>query len=48
VTASGEGPEDQERRSLKRRVDGEEEEPAAEPTYWELLDQIRSTDERYA
>src|SRR5436853_2633509 len=49
MTGSEEGPEDQEGRSPRKRVDGEEENrPAAERTYSELLDQIRVTDERYA
>ena len=49
MTGSDEGPEDQEGRSPRKRVDGEEENrPAAERTYSELLDQIRVTDERYA
>jgi len=49
LTGSDEGREDQEGRSPRKRVDGEEENrPAAERTYSELLDQIRVTDERYA
>src|SRR5947208_1540808 len=49
MTGSEEGPEDQEKRSPRRGMNGEEEkEPAAERSYSELLDQIRATDERYA
>src|SRR5437879_12242238 len=49
MTGSEEGPEDQEKRSPRRGMNGEEEkEPAAERSYSELLDRIRATDERYA
>src|SRR2546427_522123 len=49
MTGSEEGPEDQEKRSPRGGMNGEEEnEPAAERSYSELLDQIRATDERYA
>src|SRR5256885_6654633 len=49
MTGSDEGPEDQERRSPRRGMNaGEENEPAAERSYSELLDQIRATDERYS
>src|SRR5256714_14036234 len=49
MTGSEEGPEDQEKRSPQRGMNGEEEkEHAAERSYSELLDQIRATDERYA
>src|SRR5437016_346541 len=49
MTRADEGREDQEGRSPRKRVDGgEENRPAAERTYSELLDQIRVTDERYA
>src|SRR5437879_13852430 len=49
MTVSDEGPEDQEKRSPRRGMTGEEEnEPAAQRSYSELLDQIRATDERYA
>ena len=49
MTGSDEGPEDQEKRSPRRGMNREEEnEPAAERSYSELLDRIRATDERYA
>ncbi len=49
MTGSDEGPEDQEGRSPRRGSNGHEENrPAAERRYSELLDQIRVTDERYA
>jgi len=49
LTGSDEGPEDQEGRSPRRGSNGHEENrPAAERRYSELLDQIRVTDERYA
>src|SRR5437016_9933479 len=49
MTGSDEGPEDQEKRSTRRGMNREEEnEPAAERSYSELLDRIRATDERYA
>src|SRR5436853_7788329 len=49
MTVSDEGPEDQEKRSPRRGMNGEEEnEPAAQRSYSELRDQIRATDERYA
>src|SRR5437660_2325928 len=49
MAGSEEGPEDQEKGSPRRGMNGEEEkEPAAERSYSELLDQIRATDERYA
>src|SRR5947208_14320296 len=49
MTGSEDGPEDQEKRSPRRGMNGEEEkEPAAERSYSELLDRIRATDERYA
>src|SRR2546429_9266632 len=49
MTGSEEGPEDQEKRSPRRGMNREEEnEPAAERSYSELLDRIRATDERYA
>src|SRR2546429_8549736 len=49
MTGSEEGPEDQEKRSPRRGMNREgENEPAAERSYSELLDQIRATDERYA
>src|SRR2546430_484744 len=49
MTGSEEGPEDQEKRSPRRGMNGEgENEPAAERSYSELLDKIRATDERYA
>src|SRR5438309_4359575 len=49
MTGSDGGPEDQEKRSPRRGMNREEEnEPAAERSYSELLDRIRATDERYA
>ncbi len=48
MTSSDEGPEDQEGRSPRKRIAGEENRPAVERTYSELIDQIRVTDERYA
>jgi len=46
MTSSDEGPEDQEGRSPRKRIAGEENRPAVERTYSELIDQIRVTDER--
>src|SRR2546421_8830483 len=49
MTGSEEGQEAQEKRSPGRGMNGEgENEPAAERSSSELLDQIRATDERYA
>src|SRR6266550_2758766 len=46
MTGSEEGPEDQEKRSPRRGMNGEEEkEPAAERSYSELLDELRSLSE---